>query len=437
MIITIILISIIPIGESIFLFQNQLYLSPMTQFFKIISLISITLLVACTTTSINFPYWEEVIILILFFTLSVLFFISANDFLILWLSSEFQTFSLILLMVQNRNSLAAIESAMRVFSYSAFMSNLFLFAIVSIYTHFGTINFSTLGLLIDYDLLHSGHVDLNMITLILFSYFVFKLALAPLHSWLITAAEGSFFLITSFFLIVSKLAAFPAFIRLFLMISPYFGNAYAIITVISLLSIAVGTFGALIQTNIKGFLAYSSISHMGWIILNLAMPSMNALLYCFFYLFVYVFISASFFFLLFIITPVYGSTSLVTLSDFSLIFSLDTSLTISTILILFSSVGLPPFLGFFSKGFVFLNLMEMQAYPTLFLLIVFSAIAAFNYLRILIILLVNREPVTILIMPFSFGKLLIVHLFAILNLTAIVMIPLFFYFLHYMILTSL
>jgi len=436
--ITVFLLYKLPVNEAVILFQNQIYISPMTQIFKMVSLVTIMLLVYFSATAFNFPYWEEIILLTMFFTLSVLIIISANDLLLFWLASEFQMFSLILLIAQNRHSILAIESAMRVFCYSVFMANVFLFGACAVYEQLGTINLSMAHIcMINIQAFElTARPVLTSGILAVLSYFMFKFALFPTFSWLITAAEGSYLLAASFFLIISKLATFPVFIRVFAIFSSYIHNMELIILIIGLFSIAFGTFGALIQTNIKRFLAYNSVSHVGWIILNFAYPTVDSLLFSLFYLFVYTLVSVSFFLILFLFVPGHGHTSFVTITELSHIYSIDTSLAVITIIFLVSSMGFPPLVGFYSKAFVFYGLAEMHAGFTLFLLTVLSAVGAYNYVRLVLLMIAHRRPISIYIMPFSFPKLFIVYIVAIINVTMIAYVHVILNVIQRMVLTS-
>jgi len=361
---------------------------------------------------------------------------SANDFLFLWLSSEFQTFCFVFFLALNRNSLISIEVSLQFFIYSVFLSNIFLSGISSLYSFFGTINFNDLELLFSFGAIPFYSFDQYAFFSTIFCYFLFKFAIAPFHSWSIVTFEGTYLLLISFFTTVSKIAPFPAFLRLLFLFQSMLDNIGDIFVLLGLLSIAIGTFGGFIELNLKRFLAYSSINHFGWIFLCFAIPTVNAYLFAVLYFTLYLVISVSFLSFFYIAIPKFGNQLLTTFNTLSFLFSIDATLFISLIIILFSFVGIPPSLGFLQKTFVFYPLLQSELFVIPFVLIILSAMTAFNYLRILIATSIERNHNFMITLPLDLNVLIFHFSISILNITTILGLPSLFYVLYTLILTS-
>lgn len=150
----------------------------------------------------------------------------------------------------------------------------------------------------------------------------------------------------------------------------------------SILSIIIGTFGALKQTKIKRLLAYSSISHMGFIIINLTTMNILSLNVIYIYLFIYIILNINFFSIYLSIRNTFTNNKLKEIKDFNLIYKVNKPLSFIFILNLFSMAGIPPLLGFFNKMYVFFNLTN-NLFFSLFFLLILSAIGAFYYINII------------------------------------------------------
>lgn len=431
------LLFITPLNSPVYLFHSQLILSPLTQLFKQVTLVITIFLLIANTYRVRFSYWEEILVLTMFLITSVFFFISANDFLILWLSSELQTFCFIFLVAINRNSMVSMEGAIQFFVYSMFLSITLLNGITELYGDFGILNFNDLEVLLYF----TGVPDFltSQITsfLTVLCYFFFKFSIAPFHAWAIEIFEGAPILLLSFFTTISKIAPLAAFLRITMIFQSAYDFLLEVFFLVGLLSIAVGSFGGFMEVNLKRFLAYSGVNHFGWILLALGSPTFNTMLFALFYFFIYLFISISFLLTFFIITPKFGTHTFNSFDAFSYVASLDITLMVPIILILFSFVGMPPFIGFFQKMAVFYTYLNLELYFIPMLLIGFTAIGAFNYLRILIQVITTRQNNFIFVLPMNLNLLIIFFATSILNLTLFLNLPTIIYFLYKIILTSM
>jgi len=153
---------------------------------------------------------------------------------------------------------------------------------------------------------------------------------------------------------------------------------------VSLLSIFWGILGALQQERIKRFIAYSSVSHLGFIFLGFSLGTFNGIEASVFYFFSYLFLSLVFFFIILHVTIVKNGVEkeLIYFSDFLTLVKTQKFYSFLLVLIFFSLAGIPPFYGFFSKLFIFYSFMTEGLYLLCFFVILLSAFGVFLYIRV-------------------------------------------------------
>jgi NADH:ubiquinone oxidoreductase subunit 2 (subunit N) len=239
---------------------------------------------------------------------------------------------------------------------------------------------------------HKSFFDINSLqfasTFILISLF-FKLALAPFHTWSPAIYEGSPTTTTFFFVVVPKLAIFVLLLRIF-----YFGfygfidnwKYYVILVAIS--SVIVGAVAGLEQRKLKSLLAYSSISHMGYLLIAFTSASFEGVQMLFNYLIIYM-VSGLCIWSVFVLTRLknnYNKKQNKDLGDLILLHKSNQVLAFIFATSLFSVAGLPPTIGFLVKISIFLSALESSMYFVALISILFSVISTFYYIRIVKIL---------------------------------------------------
>lgn len=417
------LLTINSINEPILLFQQQYFLSSTTQLCKCFVLITIIILLLIAPYQSQFTYWEEHIILTIFIVISGMFMISANDYLILWLAAEFQSFCFIIGISFFRNGERALEGGNYYFVTSALMSGFFLLGIWLIYGVTGTINLSTLSLLMTRDFVLQDYPIIQLGALFILSYFLFKMALVPLHIWSLHVFTTSNLFIVYQLAIISKLSGImPLFQTIAIYLSRHaFWFFFCII--ISLLSIIIGAFGAFKEDNIKRFLAYSSINHFGWILLPLALNDLLSIQISFFYFLIYITLNVTFFVLLFYTIPHNTEDTYLSINNFGTISTLNNTLLYSYLVVLFSFIGMPPLLGFFGKIFVFVLFIKHGFILMPLFLIPLTAISAYYYIAIIIVILTNQDIETATPMQHSRFKLYFIIALTVIQVVGILYLP--------------
>ena len=316
--------------------------------------------------------------LILLSTLGMLLLISSKDLISLYLSIELISLSLYILASIKRDGQYSTEAGIKYFLLGAVASGILLFGSALIYWLTGETSFIGLSNYIWYSPFSQDSISLSIAALFILIALLFKLAAAPFHMWAPDVYEGSPTIVTAYFAIVPKIATLGLLYELlFGPFSSLFSQLQPFLLFSALLSIIVGSLGAINQTKLKRLVAYSAIAHMGFMLLGLSTGALNGLLATFVYIVIYMITSFNTFaFLLSLNSPQFIS-QLTGLSRFNPILAFTFALS------LFSMAGIPPLAGFFSKYLVLLAAINNNQYFVALIAIIFSVIGSFYYLRLI------------------------------------------------------
>lgn len=391
--------------------NGALFINNFTQNIKIILVIST---IICVLIQQNFLIQQkmnsyEINILILISLLGLMLLISSNHFITLYLSIELQSLSFYILTASQKKSLLSVEASLKYFILGSIASGFILFGSSIIYLITGSLNFNNIFLLIsnvnyieNTDLLLSILYGLVFILIGL----LFKIGAAPFHFWLPDVYEGAPNNITTFFAIVPKIAFIGIFIRfffdIFFHISFFFDIFFFIIALSSML---IGSLAALQQKKIKRLLAYSSISHIGFILIGFTSNLLNNIPYILLYIIIYIIMSIN-------LWTSYLSLNInhkpiKYLTDLSNLYQNNKLISIIIILNIFSLAGIPPLAGFFSKLFIFFSAIKNNYFSLVFFAVLISIISSFYYLKIIKIIFFEKVFKTNYIMQINVNKSLI------------------------------
>lgn len=321
-------------------------------------------------------------ILILISVLGSLLIISANDFLLLYLAIEIASLSLYILTAYKKTSSLSTEAGIKYIILGSFSSGLFLFGTSLIYGFTGTINFNDLIMLFfNNDQIYNG---INIGIIFIFIALLFKLGAAPFHMWLPDVYEGTPTSVTIFLTIVPKIAIFGILLRL---CTSVFYTLYLswqpILYVVSIISIILGTLILINQKKIKRFLAYSSIVHMGYLLLGVSLGTIDGIHGSLLYLILYMINTINIWTIVISLEYKQKQKRIIYLSDLNSLYKNNPILAIMLSISLFSMAGIPPLAGFFSKFYLFFAAIENSSYILLFVGILTSVVSAFYYIRII------------------------------------------------------
>ena len=283
--------------NNIVVFNNLFIFDDFSKFFKILALIST---IGCLVISRNFVKKIninsfEYLILILCSTFGLMLLISSFDLVSMYISLEVQSLSFYILASMRKDSAFSTEAGLKYFILGAFSSGILLLGISFIYGSVGSTNFENLGkFFIGFDFLNLSEDLFNINNRIIigiiciFIGILFKLTAAPFHMWAPDVYEGSPLFITILFSIIPKIGVLAIAIKIFYF-ALYEGLFYwqSVGLLSSILSISIGTLKALQQNKIKRFLAYSSIGHVGFLLLGFSTGTIIGVQSLLFYLIIY------------------------------------------------------------------------------------------------------------------------------------------------------
>lgn len=314
--------------------------------------------------------------LLLFSTLLGMFFmISSGHFLMFYLGLELSTIPLAALSNFDLEKRQSGEAAVKMILSSAFASAILLFGISLIYGAFGTL---------DYDRVHSMMLggSLEVFAFLFFiAGFAFKLSAVPFHLWTADVYEGSPVAVTAFISVISKGAMVFVFSTLLYYVFSGLGEIwYPVLIVLSILTISVGNLFALRQDNLKRFLAFSSISQIGYILIGIAGGTIQGTASSVYFIAVYLFSNLAAFGVISVVSSKTGRESV---SGYRGLYKTNPGLGWILALALFSLGGIPPTAGFFGKLF----LLTAGAARGNYVVITFAAlnlvVSLYYYLRVI------------------------------------------------------
>lgn len=358
-------------------------------FFKLIFLVNLILTVLMSskylkTLKINFGEYYS---LILFATLGMMLMASAADIIVLYLGLELMALSTYILAGFIRYDIKSNEAAMKYLLLGAFASAILLYGTSMIYGLTGTTNLRDIAAYIVKTDLASNPV--LMLSMILFAVaFSFKIAAVPFHMWAPDAYEGAPTPITAFMSVGPKAAGFAVLGRVFL---TAFGSVHmdwsVIFIPIAILTMAVGNIVALSQTNIKRMLAYSSIAHAGYMLVGVISPDGMASVLN--YMFIYAFMNIGAFAIVIMLrTEGFKGEDI---TDYEGLAKTHPMAAALMLIFMFSLTGIPPMAGFMGKFYLFMSAINAGYTWLVIVAVLFSAISAYFYLRI-VMLMYMREP---------------------------------------------
>lgn len=353
-------------------------------FMKMVVLIG---LMASIALSVRYLYQERMVrfeypILMMLAATGMLFMISAHSLLILYMGLELQSLSLYVLASIRRNSQRSAEAGTKYFILGALSSGMILFGISLIYGFSGSVDYAVIAESIASFETMPQHLGLVVGMVFLLAGLAFKISAAPFHMWTPDVYEGAPTSVTAFFAIVPKVAAMAVLVRL--LFEPFGGLASEwtqIIVLLSVLSITVGAFAALVQTNMKRLLAYSSIGNMGYALIGLAAASSMGISAVSIYLLIYVAMSIGVFAVL--LSMRRDGIATERIEDFAGLSQTNPALAYTLAILLFSMSGIPPMAGFFGKFFVFQAAIEAELYALAIFGVLTSVVAAYYYIRVI------------------------------------------------------
>jgi NADH-quinone oxidoreductase subunit N len=323
----------------------------------------------------------EFFTLVLFATLGMMIMISANHLLTLYLGLELMSLALYSLVALQRDSAVATEAAMKYFVLGALASGMLLYGMSMLYGTAGTLEITRLAEVI-------AERDTKDLVLVFALVFIvaglgFKLGAVPFHMWVPDVYHGAPTAVTLFIGTAPKLSAYAFVMRLLaqgLGAEPLVQEWQQMLIVMAVLSLAVGNITAIAQTNLKRMLAYSTISHMGFLLLGILAGDLVGYSAGMFYVVVYVLMSLGSFGMIMVLSR--AGFEAENLEDFKGLNQRSPWYAFIMLLLMFSMAGVPPTAGFYAKLAVLQAVVNVGYVWLAVVAVLFSLIGAFYYLRL-------------------------------------------------------
>ncbi len=378
-------------GSVALTFNNMFVDDPVADLLKLFTYVAVALVVIYGRAYMSARSLDkgEYYLLLLFATLGIMVMISAYNFISLYLGLELMSLSLYGLVAIDRDSVRATEAAMKYFVLGALASGLLLYGMSMIYGATGTLELGGIAQAMQTGVANKPVMVFGLVFLV--AGIAFKLGVVPFHMWIPDVYHGAPTAVTLFIGSAPKLAAFAMALRL--LVSGMFELAsqwQLMLMIMAVLSIGLGNLAAIAQTNIKRMLAYSAISHMGFMLLALMsgvvgpqidpMALINAYSSAMYYTVAYVMMSLGAFGMILLLSR--SGYEAENLDDFKGLNRRSPWFAAIMATLMFSMAGIPFFVGFFAKFSVLLAALAAGHLIVVIIAVLFSLIGAYYYLRV-------------------------------------------------------
>ena len=324
-------------------------------------------------------YKGEYFVLGLAGVLGMMIMVSGHSFLLLYLGLELLALSLYTMVAFNRDSKQASEAAMKYFVLGALASGMLLYGLSMLYGMSGTLDIVALAQYLKASEEVSMVMQFGLVFVVV--GLAFKLGAVPFHMWIPDVYQGAPTCVTLYIGTVTKIAAFALIMRLLVDgLSELHSDWQGMLTIMAVLSLAIGNIVAIAQTNFKRLLAYSAISHVGFILFGILAGTQAGYSAAMFYTLVYALTSAGAFGIILLLSREgYEAEELADLKGLN-----QRSPWFAAILalLMFSMAGLPPTVGFYAKLFVLQSVINVDMVWLAITAVIFSVIGLFYYLRV-------------------------------------------------------
>ena len=318
-------------------------------------------------------------ILVLFSTVGMMVMVSASDLITLYMGLELLSLSLYVIATFDRDNARSAEAGLKYFVLGSLASGIYLYGASLTYGFTGSTNFAAIG-----EAIAGGGASLGLMMGVTFviAALAFKISAVPFHMWTPDVYEGAPTPVTAFFASAPKVAAVSLLVRV--LADPFADLAsqwQSVIWLASLLSMLLGSLAAIRQSNIKRLMAYSSIGHVGYALMGIAVATDVGLRGTMLYMAIYLAMNAGVFAVL--VSMRRQGRALEQVDDLAGLGRTDPAMALAMVVFMFSMAGIPPLAGFFSKLYIFLAAVQEGFWVLAVVGVLTSVVGAFYYLRII------------------------------------------------------
>lgn len=391
-------------------FSDMFVVDHFSIFFNILFLLSTALVILMSVSYIKQEgvNYGEYYTLILFATVGMMLMAGGSDLLTVFLGIEVMSISLYVLAGFTRHNVRSNEASLKYFLLGAFATGFLLYGIAMLYGATGTTNIKGIAAFIAINPALSNPMIVTGASLLIIG-FGFKIACVPFHKWAPDVYEGSPTAVTAFMSAGPKAAAFAVFLRVFLTALPGLAEKWSVVLwVLAVLTMTVGNLVAIVQTNLKRMLAYSSIAHAGYALIAVIVGGSSGMASILFYLLAYTFMNLGAFAVV-IVLGKKGSEN-AEIDDYSGLAHKHPVLAVTMSLFMFSLAGIPPLAGFMGKFYIFSAAIHDGFIILAVIGVVNSVISVYYYLRVTVVMYMKkpvREFTPLSLSPFIILAILI------------------------------
>ena len=369
--------------EALFGFNRTILVDHFFLFFAFIFLAATALVILLSVRYMETEgeHHGEYYALMLFATVGMMFMISGIDIIVQFVALETMAISFYILVGFLRGDRRSNEGALKYLLLGAFSSGILAYGFSVLYGISGSTQLEQITAALT--MRPTGDVLVLLALVTVAAGLFFKVAAVPFHQWAPDVYEGAPTSITAYVSVASKTASFALLMRLFLSAFwPSRGNWEMLLAGVALASMTLGNFAAITQTNVKRLLAYSSISHVGYILLGLVAGNETGLKGMAFYLFVYAFMNTGAFAIVILLRRkgLIGDE----LEDMNGLIQRNPGAAILLLIFLLSLAGIPPTAGFIGKYYIFLSLIQTGHYWLAVFAVLYIVPAVYYYFRIIV-----------------------------------------------------
>ncbi|WP_422785552.1 NADH-quinone oxidoreductase subunit NuoN [Roseibium algae] len=389
---------VLPFGAKLGVtFGGAFILDEFAYFMKLLVLIGSFFAIAMSwafAKSQSFDKFEYPVLIVLA-TLGMLLMLSANGMISLYLGLELQSLALYVIAAINRESVRSTEAGLKYFVLGSLSSGMLLYGMSLVYGFSGQIGFPQIAEVVS----HEG-ASLGLIIGMTFvlAGVAFKISAVPFHMWTPDVYEGAPTPVTAFLAAAPKVAAMGMLVRIVISgFEPITSDWQQVLVFVALASMALGSFAAIGQTNIKRLMAYSSIGHMGYALVGLAAGTQIGVEGVVIYMTAYLAMTLGVFACILSMRRKNGMVE--DINELAGLSQTNLPMAILLAIFMWSLAGIPPFIGFFAKWFVFSAAVEAGLYPLAIIGVVMSVVGAYYYLRIIKVMFFDQPTEAFETMP--------------------------------------
>lgn len=367
--------------DIVHLFNNMFVDDLMSDVLKLMSYLAVSMVLMYSRNYLvtRGLFTGEFMVLTLFALLGMMVMISATNFITLYIGLELLSLSLYAMVALQRDSAVATEAAMKYFVLGALASGLLLYGMSMLYGATGTLGVAAISDAIIHGVDNKALLVFGLVFVV--AGLAFKLGAVPFHMWVPDVYHGAPTAVTMLIGSAPKLAAFAFVMRILVDgLQPMVMHWSGMLVILAILSMAVGNITAIAQTNLKRMLAYSTIAHMGFLLLGILSGGIDGYSSAMFYVVIYVLMSVGTFGMIMLLSREGFEADM--LNDFKGLSQRSPWLAFMMLILMFSMAGVPPTAGFYAKFSVLQSAVSAGHVTLAVIAVLFSLIGAFYYLRI-------------------------------------------------------